>query len=360
MTKPGRNQLCSCGSGRKFKKCCEEKEPRRSHTSGDRVTALTKLERFIEDTLAREDDEAFETFWGKWFERDEELDQQQDQLSDQVFDVWFAFDRPLDDGRLVVDTFLASERSLAAAERRLLEGLRQSSMRLYEVVDAVPGVSLTLQDLVEGGAVTVHEKSGSRSLNRFDCLAARIVQRGVSGQPEMEAGVIPIPRLLRDSVRSQLLAHRDSFLKERPGASLDAFYKELPPFFHAAWVSALFEPSIPALQNTDGEPLLLTRATFEVLDASALQKALEGGEMLEREHDSAWQWTGSSKGMAKVSLGRLELVGSRLVLEANSAQRAGRPSWPGRIVSRSRSRPGRRFRRRSTCPWIMAGASGMR
>ena len=25
MAKPGRNDLCSCGSGRKFKKCCEGK-----------------------------------------------------------------------------------------------------------------------------------------------------------------------------------------------------------------------------------------------------------------------------------------------------------------------------------------------
>lgn len=26
MAKPGRNDLCSCGSGRKYKKCCESKD----------------------------------------------------------------------------------------------------------------------------------------------------------------------------------------------------------------------------------------------------------------------------------------------------------------------------------------------
>mgnify|MGYP006207849001 CR=1 FL=1 len=27
MAKPGRNDLCPCGSGRKYKKCCEAKTP---------------------------------------------------------------------------------------------------------------------------------------------------------------------------------------------------------------------------------------------------------------------------------------------------------------------------------------------
>lgn len=31
MTKTGRNDLCPCGSGRKYKKCCEAKESRQSN-----------------------------------------------------------------------------------------------------------------------------------------------------------------------------------------------------------------------------------------------------------------------------------------------------------------------------------------
>lgn len=32
MARPGRNDLCSCGSGRKFKKCCERKTPARTQS----------------------------------------------------------------------------------------------------------------------------------------------------------------------------------------------------------------------------------------------------------------------------------------------------------------------------------------
>jgi hypothetical protein len=38
MAKIGRNDLCECGSGRKYKKCCEAKTP--SHTQS-RVLILT-------------------------------------------------------------------------------------------------------------------------------------------------------------------------------------------------------------------------------------------------------------------------------------------------------------------------------
>jgi SEC-C motif len=32
MQKPGRNDACPCGSGRKYKKCCELKRPKSSYT----------------------------------------------------------------------------------------------------------------------------------------------------------------------------------------------------------------------------------------------------------------------------------------------------------------------------------------
>ena len=38
MAKPGRNDLCPCGSGRKFKKCCESKG--RSQTNGRLMMVL--------------------------------------------------------------------------------------------------------------------------------------------------------------------------------------------------------------------------------------------------------------------------------------------------------------------------------
>ncbi len=324
MTKAGRNDPCPCGSGRKFKKCCHDRMAATRFTQTDRALALARLDRFIADELGPEDDAAFEEFWGDLADRAGELDDDWSELSEAVVDSWFAFDRPLEGGRPAVDRFLEVHAQLPAGERAFLEMMRDTSMRLYEVVDAVPGVSLTLRDVLEGDQVTVHERLGSRSISRFEWLAARLVARGASGQPEIEAGLMQLPELLRESVRGQLAAHREDFLRKNPGADVRAFYKSTAPFFHSAWAGAVLDPVVPALRNTDGEEMVITRVTFDAGDAAALQTVLDASTELTRREGSRWGWSGENARGEVVSLGHLELVRDTLVLEANSVERGDR------------------------------------
>ena len=327
MSKPGRNEPCPCGSGKKFKKCCLLAGPSHtgaSYTGAERLSAMAQFDRFIEDHLGPEDDAALEAFWGRYLDHDAELDKATSRLSDDAFEMWFSFDFPLDDGRLVVDRFLEEHPRLSTGERAYLQILGGTAMHLYEVVDAFPGVSLTLRDVLEGDQVTVRERLGSRTINRFDWLAARIVPRGASGQPEIEAGLLHIPPLLHQAVRSQLSSLREAFLRERPGVGVGAFYKEMAPFFHDAWVGAILEPHVPALRNTDGEPMVVTRVIFDVLDAPALVRSLDGKEGIERVDESAWGWSGKNQRDEPVIFGRLEHRGRSLILETNSVERGER------------------------------------
>ena len=60
--------------------------------------------------------------------------------------------------------------------RRYLEALRDSTVSPYEVVDIVPGHSVTVRDLIHGGGpVRVEERRGSQPAALWDRLAARIV-----------------------------------------------------------------------------------------------------------------------------------------------------------------------------------------
>ncbi len=331
MSKPGRNEPCPCGSGKKFKKCCllagraSGPEPdRASYTGAERLSALAQLDRFIEDRLGPEDDTALEAFWGRYLDHPGELDERTRRQSDDAFDMWLAFDVTLDDGRLVVDRFLEEHPGLSSGERAYLRTLAGTAMHLYEVVAALPGVSLTVRDVLEGDQVTVRERLGSRTLNRFDWIAARIVPRGASGQPELEAGLLPIPPLLHGSARAQLSSLREAFLRERPGAGVGAFYKETAPFFHDAWIGGILEPLVPELRNTDGEQMVITRVIFDVLDAPALVRSLDGREGIERVEESAWRWSGKNPRNEPVSLGRLEYRDRSLVLETNSVERGER------------------------------------
>lgn len=326
MEKTGPNDRCPCGSGKKFKKCCRGKGVAARYTREDRANAWAKLERFIENDLGQEDDEAFEELWGRWADHPDELDHDLSMMSEQVGDLWFAFDRPLEDGRLVVDRFL-DERALdlSEGEKLYLRSLRASSMRLYEIEDSRPGESLTLRDIIEGDRVTVQERLGSRSLNRFDWIAARVVAMGASAKPELE-GIFQISDFFHQALRDGLRRERDTYLVKNPGATIESFYKTAPPSFHDVWVGSILEPYVPQLANTDGEELVITQVLFDVLDRQALTDALDKAAGLAREEGEGdlWHWSGKNAKDESVSLGLLELQDRTLNLEANSVARGER------------------------------------
>ncbi len=325
------NDPCPCGSGVKFKKCCNRphgaaKPVSSGYTRLERETALEKISRFVDERWAEEEEMAFEELWDRFLDREDELPPNMLALSSDVRDSWFAFDRELDDGGRVVDHFLA-QATLTVGERNYLTAMRRSSMRLYEVTDTVPGTSMTLRDLVEGTVVTVNERSGSRTVTRRTCIAARVLARGHTGGPEMDLGALHIVNLLRDSVLEsvrELVA--DARQREGTDATVDDLYKEMPPLFHQAWLSSIFEPAIPELRTTDGEPMVLTRVSFHVDDAGAVQKALDGASDrgLETRRDRSWSWCGANRGGQPTVLGSLRLAEATLTLETNSVERGAR------------------------------------
>jgi hypothetical protein len=159
------------------------------------------------------------------------------ELFDDIEHLWFLFDHPDPTGATVADRFLAGAQ-VGDGERAFLAALRRSSMRLYEVVETQPGVSLTLRESIEGGTVIVNERQASRTINRHDTLAARIVPRGPSGGPEMEAGLLHLAPQIRDPLLARVDRARAGFLAQHPG-DLTAFYKTLPPLFHQVWIGVM-------------------------------------------------------------------------------------------------------------------------
>ena len=326
MAKIGRNEPCPCGSGKKFKRCCLTKGvPVLSFTPEDRQIALGMLESFVEKELGQEDDAAYDLFYDQWHDRLDELDPAWIELSEAVFDMWLFLDYRLSGDTLVVDLLLDRIPQLDSGVLQYLKLLRDTALRLYEVVDVLPGKSLTLRDVHSGAKVTVPERLGSRSLTRYALVAARVIARGPSGQPEIESGILHIPNLIRKQAISQLTSHRKNYRREHPLAGETDFFKEMGPFFHGAWMSCLLDPPIPHLANTDGEDMVITVTQFEVLDSAGLTAALNSAKKLEQEEDgAAWIWSGKNQKGKLVTLGRLVLKGEILELECNSVRRGER------------------------------------
>lgn len=240
--KIGRNDPCPCGSGKKFKKCCAASLEPAAFGHEDRWAALDRLDGFM-DQFPEDAGDAFGEFWGERAEQDLALDETIDAISSSVLDGWAFFDRPLADGRLVVDALLEHDDSIGPGERAYLQAMRQSSLHVWEIESVVAGVSLTLRDVLENHSITVRERRLSQELERNEWLAARVIPRGPSGGPEIELGVLDIPRLLQHSLREELVLRRSKFLTDNPGVASDEFYKSLPPFLHDLWIGTILEPS---------------------------------------------------------------------------------------------------------------------
>lgn len=356
----GRNDPCPCGSGRKYKRCCLDRDRRPpAYTRQDRDVALKRLERYTEDVLAREDDLAMLRFFDPVPDFDEhELAAYASQLGEEVYDWWFWFDRPLDDGLLVVDRFLAERGSaLSDRERRYLELARESCLRLYEVVDTLPGETVTLQDAMDGSRVTVVERTASRSLERGTLVAARIMPGPAHAPAVIEAGFLAFPRLGARGIVEQTREFLDQFHAENPGAPASDLYTSLAPALYQAWVRLLVDPPMPHLANTDGEDLLWTTVRFDVRDGAKLTAALDGRPELQPvEDEQAWGWKGANAEGKLVALGRLELRDGELILESNSRERGER----GRQLVESAAGDAVRFRIAShqAIDVTEAGASG--
>lgn len=75
MPKPSRNEPCSCGSGKKYKKCCGAAATAGGlpHTQAERAAAFDELEFFVDELWGEEENEAFAFFWGRYLEREDDL-----------------------------------------------------------------------------------------------------------------------------------------------------------------------------------------------------------------------------------------------------------------------------------------------
>jgi hypothetical protein len=238
MAKIGPNELCTCGSGRKFKKCCGDPRATDRYTRDDRAAVFDRLNHYIDTFATGEEDAASDEFWGEFAGRADELPPERAELFGDVEHLWFVFDRCGADGTSVADRLLAGA-ELTAGQRAFLTALRRSSMRIYEVTDASPGASLTLRDAIEGGSVTVNERQASRTIARHEYLAARIVPQGPSGGPEIEAGLLHIAPQVKQPLLGRIEGERARFVEAHGAGDLTAFYKRLPALFHEVWVGTM-------------------------------------------------------------------------------------------------------------------------
>jgi hypothetical protein len=347
--KPGRNDLCPCGSGKKYKHCCL------AAPAGDYLwhrlrrfndSLSTPLLDFAMDVFGPE---ALQEAWAEFtLWEGSAFDPHTPHM--QVFMPWFYYDwtpdpneTPLKPGapmdQTIVGAFLEGQgKNLDPIERRYLDACLDAPFSFHEVVTCHPGSGFVLRDVFTGEEVEVTERTGSQGAQPADILFAKIVRiehlslldgcAPVLIPPGRKAPIIELRRWMKS-----LELPLTKATVRQCGTELMALYYEL--------VESLLHPAPPELRNTDGDVLCFHRLLYEIDSPQVAFDALKDLALLhdevdlladavrddaDRLHKVAFSWHKRGNKLHKswdnTVLGSLTIEGSTLTVEINSEKRA--------------------------------------
>jgi len=280
----GRNDPCSCGSGKKYKRCCLEQRNAsyglwaRQRDASDELTR--EMMRFAARKFGNQIGEAWQDFHAT------DLPLQFDERSHEgrIFMPYFLFHwdpqrRRSGKGAVtkggIVARWFTLERAgkLSDMERLFLEQATTQPVTFFEVLWTDGDERIGLRDMLLGTETEVIEHSASRSLRRGDIVYGQVwkLQRlSILGSlapigipPTWKAEVFELRKKLRRKIAKQ---NRD----------LDAEdlvrYADRIRLTYLISRDALNRP--PRLANTDGDPLVFHTLHFRIESPEAAFKVL--------------------------------------------------------------------------------------
>jgi hypothetical protein len=326
--RPGRNDPCHCGSGRKYKKC-HLRDDERARGEESRAATLHALdERLVTEISAF----AFARFGVEARAWVADFDDPAQVLPLAM--PWSVYHFSVQ-GRPAFEWFLEEANPLPGLdERRWLDAQRASWLSIWEVIEVRPGDGLRLRDLLTEEERCVQEILATESLVMRDCILARVVELGDTGvlggthpRPLPPAEAAEVVRRARGRLRRKRAVPPDRLRDEKFGRYLIHRWEEAVVELESRWSRP------PELRNTDGEPLVLTTDHFEIApgahgDVAAQIAALN--DVLPPDADDADPSFDFLRDPASQSppargatlLGSLRISRDRIRIETNSIARA--------------------------------------
>jgi hypothetical protein len=223
MAKPGRNDPCPCGSGKKYKNChlpleeAARAEQRRLGQAYDTLMPkLLEAARGVPEAIPA----ALARYWdGKYTpEHLGELDELEDKGAER-FLAWLAFDYALDDGRTLVERLAAGAGTLDLTddEARLLAGWADVRLRPYVAERVVKGQAIGVVDLLDGTAATVEDRAASRQVAPGEVLIAHLVPAGA--RHYVAGAAAHLTADTREKLREFAELHLEAYRRDHPAAT---------------------------------------------------------------------------------------------------------------------------------------------
>jgi hypothetical protein len=317
--KPGRNEPCWCGSGKKYKKChLAEDEASRPKESAAAAESESVWLRLMDWSLKRrskmETAAAMEAYFG---------DKEHEVTIDETPNLmdWLLLDyQPPSLGCSSAEAFLNRSPGLRPEERTEIEPWLRSYSTFYEVQEVKPGQGLEVLDLLSQTQVFLRDVSASRALIKWDVFIGRAAE--IDGAWFLRGTVLTIPR-----EQSPALIAWVKRQQVESGLDWETFLKAYNPRIRRE----LYDQGQRArenvrLTNTAGEPFKLSTATYELEEPESVNPILASVPEFD-EDEEGFDWlerTPDGNKEPNHILGRIHLRGRGLVLETNSVERLSR------------------------------------
>ncbi len=322
MSKTGRNDPCPCGSGKKYKKCCLAQTydpPGREDATRKKV--IDDLLAFCKRHYKDEIDGAFNQFWGD-FDPELSLSDYESGVADINFWEWMVFDWKPDTekDKTLIDLYMEKKKLLSQDDVSMLQKMKQTNLTLFEVQYIFLNQGLIVKDLLVNGEYDVKEKMATRGLRKWDLLAGRILQ--TDGNFILTGSMYIYFRRDKGQLVKKIRSSFRKYKKDNSNASMQEFLKKEGCLFNRFWVSYFLNPPKPGLLNTSGDPLLFSKATFEIKNKSAFIEDLKSIESFEQNGEDQFVWLDKIKDAESPTiLGNMKISKKIITVETNSKER---------------------------------------
>jgi SEC-C motif len=291
--KPGRNDPCLCGSGKKYKHCClktvEEPSAEKGHARAVKRAIAWLMDRHRKTVSDAIGEMLFAGLTDAEHDALENLDEQTWQVIQINATEWLLAEGQIQvegEPRRVSDLLLDRGGPVFTVDqRRWIEQLCKRPLRVYDVTEVVPGQQMTLCDALDLDAapVIVQEKSGSQESLIGTQFGVRIM--AVDSHYELSGAAYPFSHMAGPSVVALMREAMDHFDKPR---------EDLPEFFsfliRHKWLEQYLKPMpLPTIVDAySGEPMLLITDRYRVKDWGALAQTLAAQDDVQGGRKSGW------------------------------------------------------------------------
>jgi hypothetical protein len=262
-----RNAPCSCGSGRKYKRCCLADEERAVRDARFDDAVGRRIQDWSSQLLGDEITTALEEFVGP--------ERTMDDDDIQIFATWFHNDRELAGDGTPAERY-AARPELPADEREAASRIATARLGLYRVLAVESGRSLTLEELVGGSRVEVRSPHVSGDAVRWDILLGRVME----GEPPSLWGPTRFFEPCEEAeLRAELARLAGSPLDDLDEQALAmTFRRHALEMMRFLPLSRSAEPSFFTLE---GDPLAFASAIWTLHDiAAAVERMRDLGGLL--------------------------------------------------------------------------------